>query len=293
MAVNIDNLAETFLEFWERAKDKPTSEQISLWQTTYAEPHREILEFYEAHYNDLSLASAEVFSRYPNVISNVRAVSSGAEVAITESVNKCAAVLDTPEPSGRHIVMVGQFSSNAWADTFECAPTCFYALELIPDLDTLSLMVAHETAHTLHFELSDLPVDGKTVGETLLLEGLATMTSVRVAPGLKDEAYLWPGCETTTAGQKVVAWIADCTAQRAQLTRQLSNDLSKTDPATLGRYFSAGSKDLHPQTPVRAGYAVGFWLVRTLCQSFDLGEMARWNREQVGREVEQALLSSN
>ena len=51
-------------------------------------------------------------------------------------------------------MLVGRFISNAWADLFEGAPTCFYALELIPDVDTLALMAVHETAHTLHFQLS-------------------------------------------------------------------------------------------------------------------------------------------
>lgn len=290
MTVTVDNLAETFLEFWALAKDNPVSEQVSLWETHYAEPHRKILD-YEEHYNDLSVPWAEVFSRYPELIPNIRSVSAGAEAAITDSVAECAAVLNATEPAGRHVVMVGRFISNAWADLFEDVPTCFYALELIPNLDTLALMTVHETAHTLHFQVSDLPNDDKTVAETLLLEGLATMTSAVVTPGLKDEVYLWPGYSYTTAGQKVDAWLADCVAQRLELKRQLLTDLDKTDPATLGRYFGAGSKYRHPQTPVRAGYTVGYWLVRELCQHLELSDLARWNRERVNREVEQALLS--
>ena len=290
MAVTVDNLAETFLEFWALAKDEPVAEQVSLWETHYAEPHRKILN-YEKCYNDLSVPWAEVFSRYPEVISSIRSVSAGAEAALAESVKTCAAVLNATEPSGRHIVMVGRFISNAWADLFEDAPTCFYALELIPDVDTLALMAVHETAHTLHFELSDLPNDGKTVAETLLLEGLATMTSAVAVPSLTDEVYLWPGYPYTTAGQKVEAWLADCVAQRPELNRQLLADLDKTDPATLGRYFGAGSKYRHPQTPVRAGYTVGYWLVRELCQHFELSDLVRWQRERVNREVKHALLS--
>ncbi len=290
MTVKLDNLAETFLNFWELAKDTLVSEQIVLWEKHYAEQHHEILA-YEKRYNDLKVPWAEVFSRYPEVVPNIRKISVGAEPAIAESVGKCAAVLGAAEPSGRHIVLVGRFISNAWADTFEGAPTCFYALELIPDLDTLALMVVHETAHTLHFGLSGLPVDGKTVAETLLLEGLATMTSAVAVPGLKDEDYLWPGYETTTAGQKVDAWLANCAAQLPELKRQLLSDLDETDPAILGRYFSAGIKHRHPQTPVRAGYAVGYWLVEQLCQRYKLSSVVCWKKERVSREVEGALLA--
>ena len=288
VATTVDNLAETFSAFWALAQDKPVSEQILLWETHYAEPHRKIPD-YEKQYNDLKVPWNEVFPRCLEVIPNICSVSAGAQGAITESVKKCAAVLDTAKPSGRHIVLVGRFISNAWADLFEGAPTCFYALELIPDVDTLALMAVHETAHTLHFQLSDLPVDGKTVAETLLLEGLATMTSEIAVPGLKDEVYLWPGYPYTTAGQKVEAWLADCTAQQSELVRQLSDDLDKTDSATLGRYFSAGAKDRRPRTPVRAGYAVGYWLVRHLCQHHKLSDLARWPRERVNREVRRAL----
>ena len=290
MAATVDNLAETFLSFWEVAQDKPVAEQVSLWETHYAEPHRKIVA-YEKRYNSSDVSCEEVFARYPEVIPNIRSVSAGAELAIAESVKKCAAILNTAEPSGRHIVMVGRFVSNAWADLFEDAPTCFYALELIPDLDTLALMAVHETAHTLHFQVSDLPNEGKTVAETLLLEGLATMTSAVAVPGLGDEVYLWPGYPYTTAGQKVEAWLADCAAQRSELVKQLLDDLDKTDPVTLGRYFNAGAKDRHPQTPVRAGYTVGYWLVKELCQHFDLSDLARWNRERVDREVRRVLPS--
>ena len=291
LATTVDNLAETFLEFWELAKDKSVLEQASLWETHYAEPHRAVLNFYEEHYNDLKMSPDRVFARYTDVIPNIHTVSASAGTAITGSVRKCAAALGVAETLGHHIVMVGRFSSNAWADLFGGVPTCFYALELISDLDTLALMAAHETAHTLHHSVSDVPYNGVTVAETSMLEGLATMTSEVVVPGLSGKAYLWPGYETTTAGQKVEAWLVDCAAQQLELNRQLLNDLDKTDPATLGRYFGAGSTYRHAQTPVRAGYAVGYALVRRLCQRYKLSDVARWNRERIGLEIAETLVS--
>ena len=187
--------------------------------------------------------------------------------------------------------MVGRFSSNAWADIFEGVPTCFYALELIPDLATLALMVAHETAHTLHHNVSDVPFDGVTVAEMLMLEGLATLTSEVVTPGLGDEVYLWPGYSTTTDGQGVTAWLECCVALKPELKVQLLRDLNSDDPATLGRYFNAGSRYRHEQTPVRAGYTVGLWVVRRLRQRFELSDLARWNRERIGSEIAETLVS--
>ena len=291
VSVTVSNPAETFLEFWESAKDKPVSEQMSLWETHYAEPHRNVLDFYQEHYNDLAMPTEEVFSRYSDVISSIRTVSAGAEAVIVGAVKRCVAVLDVTEPSGRHIVMVGRFSSNAWADVFEGVPTCFYALELIPDLDTLAIMAAHETAHTLHRSVSDAPLEGATVAEKLMLEGLATLTSEVVTPGLGDAVYLWPGYSTTTDGQEVTAWLKRCVALKPELKNQLLRDLDKDDPAILGRYFNAGPKYRHERTPVRAGYVVGFWLLRRLHRRFELSDLVRWNRERICKEIAHALAS--
>lgn len=118
MSVTVTDLTGTFLSFWESAKDRPVPEQVSLWETHYAEPHRAVLDFYEEHYNDLNTPPEKVFARYRDVIPNVRTVSAGAEFAITESVKKCAAALGVAETSSSHVVMVGRFSSNAWADLF-------------------------------------------------------------------------------------------------------------------------------------------------------------------------------
>ncbi len=170
VSVTVSNPAETFLEFWELAKDKPVSEQVSLWKTYYAEPHRDVLAFYQEHYNDLNAPSEEVFARYPDVIPTIRTVSAGAETVVTEAVKKCAAALGVAETPSHHIVMVRRFSSNAWADVFEGVTTCFYALELIPDVATLALMAAHETAHALHRSVRDIPFEGVTVAEKLMLE---------------------------------------------------------------------------------------------------------------------------
>lgn len=290
VTVKVTNLAETFLAFWELAKDKPLPKQVSLWETRYAEPHRAVLNFYEEHYNDLAAPTEEVFSRYPDVISTIRTVSAAADTIVAASVDKCAAL--GIAPSGHHVVMVGRFSSNAWADLFEGAPTCFYALELIPDVTTLAIMAAHETTHVLHHNVSDVPFDGTTVAEKLMLEGLATLVSEVAVPGLKDETYLWPGYSTTTEGQEVTAWLADCTARRLELKGQLLRDLGSDDPATLGRYFGVGPKYRHERTPTRAGYAVGYWLLHYLHQHFELSDLVRWERELISQEIAETLLLS-
>lgn len=170
-------------------------------------------------------------------------------------------------------------------------PTCFYALELIPDLDTLALMAAHETAHTLHRSVSDVPFDGATVAEKLMLEGLATLTSEVVTPGLGDEVYLWPGYNTLADGQEVTAWLERCLALKPELKKQLLRDLDRDDPATLSRYFNAGPRYRHERTPVRAGYILGLWLLRRLHQRFELSDLVRWNRKRIREEIARALAS--
>lgn len=152
-------------------------------------------------------------------------------------------------------------------------------------------MAAHETAHALHRSVSDIPFEGVTVAEKLMLEGLATLTSEAATPGLGDEVYLWPGYSTTTDGQGVTAWLERCVALKPELKVQLSQHLNSDDPATFARYFNAGSRYRHEQTPVRAGYAVGFWLLRRLHRRLELSELVRWNRKRIREEIAHALSS--
>lgn len=290
MTLKVTNLAETFLAFWKLAKGKPLPEHALLWKTHYAQVHPDVLDFYRANYgSDAPLETS--LARYPDVISNIRAVSAGAETAVTESVKACAAALNVASTSDHHIVMVGQFGSNAWADVFRGVPTCFYALELILNVNTLAIVAAHETAHVLHHSVSYVPFDGATVAEKLMLEGLATQTSAVVLPGLQDAVYLWPGYRLTTDAEDVAVWLADCEARKPELKTQLLRDLTSSDPATLARYFNVGSKNRHERTPVRAGYAIGYWLMQRLCGRFALSDLVRWKRERIGREVAEALSS--
>ena len=206
MPAAVDNLAETFLAFWDAAKAEPLAEQRSLWGTRYAGVYPDVFRLYDAEYGgDATLGAA--IKRYPDVVRNIREVSAGAEAVITDAAKTCADVLGVPEGTGRHVVMVGRFASNAWADLFGGVPTCFDALELIPDAGALTMMAAHETAHTRHVRLTDVPFDGATVADTLIKEGLATSVSEAAAPGFGDEVYLWPGFDATPEGEPVWAWL--------------------------------------------------------------------------------------
>lgn len=153
------------------------------------------------------------------------------------------------------------------------------------------MMAAHEITHAFHYEVSDITFNDATVAETLMKEGLATSVSEAVMPGFGEDVYLWPGYDVTTEGEGVTAWLGRCRALEAELKEQLLRDLNSSDPATLGRYFNAGPRYRHERTPTRAGYAVGYWLLRRLRQSFSLSELSRWKRERINRDVAEALLT--
>lgn len=289
MAVRVHNLANEFLAFWDAAEGKPYAERALLWETHYVRPHKDILDFYDQEYGPTNTPLTETFGRYPEVVADIRAAASNVEPVLKGAVEFCAELLAVPDAQTRHIVMVGRFGSNAWADVFQEVPTCFYALELMPDLPCLAVMAAHETTHILHLPLSGLPFDGKTVAETLHLEGLATLVSSRAAPGQEGEAYLWPGYRHTIDGQGVAAWLAECRTREGELKADLLGDLDRRDPAVMRRYFVASSERAHGRTPVRAGYAVGYWLVEGLAERFSVAELARWDGERMRGELAELL----
>ena len=65
VATTVDNLAETFLAFWALAQDKPVSEQILLWETHYAEPHRKIPDYEKQLQRPKAFPWNEVFRSLP------------------------------------------------------------------------------------------------------------------------------------------------------------------------------------------------------------------------------------
>lgn len=88
----------------------------------------------------------------------------------------------------RIVLYVGEFDDNAFSvPSTDGKP----ATAMMPiENSALTLVLAHELAHTIHFKLAHLTSGfGAPIGETLFLEALAMCTAQRAVPGLSDADY--------------------------------------------------------------------------------------------------------
>jgi Predicted Zn-dependent protease (DUF2268) len=289
MPIQVADVCADFLAFWAEGRDQPPARQLGLWRQLYEEPNRALFDLYYSRYGTRGRA-AQVLDRLVAVGPTVRATAPRVAALVERVAPRCADLLGVADHDLRYVLMVGLFQSVAWQAEFEGAPTSFLALETEPnqDLAAVELTLAHETAHALHGLASGIRAEGTHVGEGLLWEGIAVVTTVRLCPGRPEAAYLSPA-ETTDVGQTRDEWLAACDRRGWELRERLLADLDRDDVRTFAAYFWEADQHAPRGLPPRAGYVVGYRLVEALLDRHHLAEVVRWPPERARTMVRQAL----
>jgi len=289
MPIEIADACADFLRFCDEALDQPPSRQLELWRRLYEEPNRALFDLYYSRYGTRGRAG-QVLGRLLAAAPTIRETAPRVAALVERVVPRCATLLGFVEGDLRYVLMVGLFQSVAWQADFEGRPTSFLALETAPnqDLAAVELALAHETAHALHRLASGIKAEGTHVGEGLLCEGVAVLSSMRLCPGWPEAAYLLP-LETTDDGQPRDAWLADCERRGPELRDRLLADLDRDDVGTFAAYFWEANQHAPRGLPPRSGYVVGRRLVEALVDRHPLVEIVRWPREQAREMIRLAL----
>ncbi len=279
MTVRVENICPDFFAFWQQAQNSSLAEQKQLWQTMYEERHRDIFDVYYRRWGDPAQLE-EALSKFPKIVPKLQEIAQDAKLRIEHVVIRCARVFDCLESNFDFVVMVGLFTSNGWATTFRGKPTCFLALECFTEPQYLDILIAHETAHSLHEQCSSGEWTDFAIGEALFQEGLATIASTLVCPSATDAEYLWfgPGYDS---------WITGCESHWAELRQRFLRDLQQIDESLYTVYF--GGKGQEAGLLKRVGYFVGYRVLASLYQRHTIAEMARWSPERAFAEVKQVL----
>jgi hypothetical protein len=283
----VDDLTPDFLAFWDRAAGLDVAEQTRLWHALYEGPHRAVFEAY--HRRDATsdvLATALI--RYPEVAARIRTVAPALREGIARVAPEVARLFDVPEGDLRYVLMVGLFSSDGWLDLLDGDPVCFCAVELVEDVGTAPILLAHEAAHGYHARCQPPGFAGMdAVGHALFREGLATLASARAVPGWDEATYLWCGRTETVGGQPVGEWLAACEARWPELRAALLRDLRREDSETYTTHFIPFETPDGP--PPKAGYFVGYRLLAELGNDHPVRELARWSPDRALLEVARLL----
>lgn len=280
MTINIENVCPDFFGFWEQARVCGVAEQKRLWHTLYEDRHSELFALYYSKYT-LPAELDKALTRFDRVVPALRALIPRLEQGIARVLPLCASLFAVPESEVRYVLMVGVFASNCWVESFRDAWTAFFAAEQMttyaPGLD---IGIAHETAHVLHLRCTPAPLALSPLAMGLFLEGLASCVTTLLYPDADDAAHL----------NMTPDVVAACEAHWDDLRRRILRDLNQVDLERAGPYFLADDA-LAAQAgiPTRAGYFVGYRIVRALCQHYTIADMARWSLDRIQTEERQML----
>ena len=290
MSVHIRDVTPDFLEFWRSARNQPASVKEQLWLDLYENPNRALLEIYFSRYGRrTNLESA--LQRYDEAVDDIRSISPKVRSIIEQIAPKCAELFEQSVYKLPFVLMVGVFNSDAWVTELDGQATTFMALEVESNrrLSSLAITVAHEIAHSFHAQCSSLKQDTTTVGEGLLLEGLAVLSSMRLAPGSPEIDYLWPGGEQTVTGQDCHDWLHECRSNQRYICEQLLEDFERSDEDRYASYYFSRLQTQREGIPLRVGYVIGYELIRALHKEHTIAELARWSPGRVMAETRQQL----
>lgn len=279
--IEIKDISQDFFAFWNESKDMGLDDKISLWESMYFEPNKEILELYFEKYSDMKYLNMmlERLNQYPDFVKNMEKTSREIESVIRQaSLHVTKQFQSEGDLQISIVVLVGAGTSDAWVVNFMDKPTVFIALEYFVDSKRLGIALSHEMAHIIYnTSFSNKDINNSVVGK-LVSEGIAIYTSSKCYPGFEESLYLYLNQDD----------IFDCESKKALLARYIAKNLCETDKEILLELFS-GLKSKDGQFVERAGYWVGYHVIRQLAADFTITEIASWESERKLQEVSRIL----
>jgi hypothetical protein len=286
--MGVRDVTPDFFAFWSRARGRSPDEQRQLWYELYEEPNRELLALCGGRHGNPEVLPAAL-ARFPNDLQRVRETLPVLRAAIERTDPELARLFALDRLDLHWVLLVGMYWSDGWVVQLDGLPTCFIAVEMLDSPLRAEILLPHEAAHVTHqARLGSHYADLTTLGDSVFVEGLATLASSHMAPGFSEVAYLWAGLERTPLrGLPVSDWLAHCEASWPALQSRLLRELHDTSPERTAAYFlgSRTPEDL----PERIGYFAGYRLVSALAKEHPIADLARWPSERITREIAREL----
>ncbi|WP_226087655.1 DUF2268 domain-containing putative Zn-dependent protease [Mesobacillus sp. S13] len=245
--IEILNLVPKFLSFFHMAKkpDIDEEERWALWKEHYnfaAVPPgddgqkmaRKLLDTAWDHYAE-HLSFIEKWE--PN------------EEKVKEYLTKVKSLLGYDHPIDLVVVyFVGGFENNPFVAPYDQNRM---ALCLPIENGDSNIHLAHELTHIVHTQTANLTGEWeRTIGSTILQEGLATQVSKCLVPGHPDELYI----------EHKKGWLQSCKESRTDIISQICPFLDHDSSEAVTRFTFGNGTTNHE----REAYYVGWELVHFL-----------------------------
>lgn len=258
--LRIYDLAPKFLAFYERAQGTDPETRWALWQDLYnyaaVPPTPEGKQMARRLLDDS-------FGRYPEVLDRIRAGAAGFQPPLEPLLEATCRQLEFDGDLEIHCTLyVGNLEMNAWAATVGGKAYVNFPLEW--PMTTAPWVIPHEFTHVLHSKLCNDPGGWlRSIGFTMMQEGLAIWASRFVVPGLPESPYI---------SREEPDWLERCRAkEQAILTGIRPYVAEATNEALMRFLMGSGSTG-----ETREAYYVGYRVVAQLiAEGRTLAELAR------------------
>lgn len=219
---------------------------------------------------------------WPRYAAALPLIHRGAAVFGTQPIDTLravAALLEADYPIAiRFRVYVGAFEDNAFGSGGE-PPMVNFPVEMS---DTMRpLILAHEITHAVHTRVAGLSGGWeRSIGATLMQEGLAVHVARELHPGLAMAQYI----------EHRPGWWASVAARKHEVLRDVRSVLTRQDGETVFRYtIGEGPSGLE-----REAYAAGWWVIEHLrSHGMTLAQIARIRESDMpgvaGRAIDEML----
>lgn len=270
----LDTIPE-FRSFARKAGLETPMMREALWTERYEGAHPDVFEaFYASH--GAPSGRAAVVRELSRVKSRVEEAVPVVTAAIDELDPALPGLLGVDaEPSPRHVLMVGTFSTNAAVGQLGDEVAVFHCLEWFQSAEGARVLVAHETSHAWHQLAMGGPGPVDDPAWVAFSEGLAIAASRAAVPDRPEDEYFW-------YGHPEEAWLPWCRDNHDALMEHFGSSLDAgAEGAEL--YFGGGMVDGH--------WRVGFYLADELVKALgrSLPELAAMTPADARAAIRRAL----
>jgi hypothetical protein len=288
VGVIIQDITPSFFAFWERAKECAPERQQQLWYELYEEPHRALFAVCGDRHGTRDALPAALL-RFSADLPRLRETVPQLLIALERTGPELTRLFALECLDLRWVILVGMYWSDGWMVVRDGQPTCYIAVEMLESPMRAEILLLHEAAHVAHQICLGAEWENLlTLGDSLFAEGLATLVSAQIGPGLGEAAYLWAGKDQTHLRmQPMSEWLAQCNAIWPALRLRLVHEIQATDAETINPYFLGDHAPA--DLPERVGYFAGYRLVSALAKTHPIAEMARWPSARIVQVLEREL----
>lgn len=279
MKINIINIVDSFVNFWENVQDKEIIEQKNLWESDFRNKHKDIFDIYFTNWGSMELLENSL-NKYPTSIERIKTNANYINTEINVLNKKLENLFGEDDLEMNLVIMVGLYSSNGWVTNYNGVETVFIAAEFFDNLDYIAILIVHELAHAYYYNKSKMTKQDQNIAVSMFDEGFATFVSEKIFDGLSENEYLWFGNEY------LELW-NDFNNNEAKVLNFIKNKLNSKDSKTYSLLFSMQANSYG--MPCRSGYGIGYRFVKRLSEKYPLSQMLEWNNKEISNKMEKTL----